>query len=96
MVGLVKQSLFKATGRATLTKQEREEILKGIEIVLNNRPLVYIKGVIQMAVLTPNALLYSNLKWSRKTDRWRYFRNIQDANAVSTSVKRKHGKGGKK
>ena len=36
MVGLVKQSLFKATGRANLTKQELEEILPDTEIVLNN------------------------------------------------------------
>ena len=50
MVGLVKQSLFKATGRANLTKQELEEILLDIEIVLNNRPLIYIKEDIQMPV----------------------------------------------
>ena len=37
VVKLVKQSLFKATGRANLTKQELEEILPDIEIVLNNR-----------------------------------------------------------
>ena len=36
MVGLVKQSLFKTTGRANLTKQELEEILPDTEIVLNN------------------------------------------------------------
>ena len=58
MVELVKQSLFKATGRTNLTKQELEEILKGIEIVMNNGLLVYIEGVIQIPVLTPNALLY--------------------------------------
>ena len=58
MVGLVKQSLFKATGRANLTKQELEEILLGIEIVLHNRSLIYIEGNIQMPVLTPNTFLY--------------------------------------
>ena len=58
MVGLVKQSLFKATGTANLTKQELEEILLGIEIVLHNRSLIYIEGNIQMPVLTPNTFLY--------------------------------------
>ena len=51
MVGLVKQSLFKATGRANLT-------LLGIEIVLNNRLLIYIEDDIQKPVLTSNTLLY--------------------------------------
>ena len=42
MVGLVKQCLYKATGRAKLTKQELEEIILDTEINLNNRPLMYI------------------------------------------------------
>ena len=58
MVGLVKQSLLKATDRANLTKQVLEEILLDIEIVLNNRPLIYIEDSIHMIVLTPNGLLY--------------------------------------
>ena len=58
MVGLVKQSLFKAKGRANLTKKELKEILLDIEIVLNNRPLIYIEEDIQMPVLTSNTLLY--------------------------------------
>ena len=58
MVRLMKQSLFKATGRANLTKQRLEEILLDIEIVLHNRPLIYIEDNIQMPVLTPNTFLY--------------------------------------
>ena len=53
IVGLVKQSLFKVTGRENLTEQELEEILLHIEIVLNNRPLTYIEEDIQMPVSTP-------------------------------------------
>ena len=41
---MVKQSLFKATGRVDLTKEELEEILLDIEIVLNNLPLIYLEG----------------------------------------------------
>ena len=58
MIGLVKQSLFKATGRANLTKQELKEILLDIVIVLNNRPLIYIEDDRQMPFSTPNTLLY--------------------------------------
>ena len=42
MVGLVKQSLLKATGRANLTKKGLEDILLDIESVLNNQPVIYI------------------------------------------------------
>ena len=41
---MVKQSLIKATGRVDLTKEELEEILLDIEIVLNNLPLIYLEG----------------------------------------------------
>ena len=46
MVGLVKQSLFKVTRRAKLTKKEPEESLLNRE------------GNTQIPVLTPNTLLY--------------------------------------
>ena len=36
MVGLVKQCLYKATGRAKLTKQELEEVILDTKINLNN------------------------------------------------------------
>ena len=53
MVGLVKQCLYKATGRATLTKKELEEVILDTEINLNKRPLMYIDDNIQFLVLTP-------------------------------------------
>ena len=58
MVGLVKQCLYKATGKAKLTKQELEEIILDTEIILNNRPLLYIDEDIQFPVLTPNILIH--------------------------------------
>ena len=54
----MKQSLYKATGKANLTKQELEVILLGIAIVLNNLALIYIEDNIPMPILTPNTLLY--------------------------------------
>ena len=58
VVGLVKQCLYKATGKAKLTKQELEEVILGTEIILNNRPLVYIDDDIQFPVLTANILIH--------------------------------------
>ena len=58
MVGLVKQCLYKATGRANLSQKEFEEIALDIEATLNNQPLMYVEEDIKMPVLTPNTLLY--------------------------------------
>ena len=58
MVGLVKQFLYKTTGRANLSQNKFEEIVLDIEVTLNNRPLMYLEENIQMSVLTPNTLLY--------------------------------------
>ena len=58
MVGLVKQCLYKTTRRGNLIQREFEEIVLDIEVTLNNRPLMYVKGDIQMPVLTPNTILY--------------------------------------
>ena len=58
MVELVKQCLYKATGRAKLTKQELEEVILDTEINLNNRPLMYIDDDIQFPVLTLNILIH--------------------------------------
>ena len=57
MVGLVKQCLYKATGRAKFTKQELKVILD-LEINLNNRRLMYIDDDIQFPALTPNILIH--------------------------------------
>ena len=95
MVGLVKQYLFKATGRANLTKQELEEILLDMEIVLNSRPLIYIKDNIQMPLLTPNTLLYGQpimIPEERLDEDTPEIKRSQ----ISTRVKREHGKDGKK
>lgn len=58
MVGLVKQSLYKATGSANLTQLELEEIMLDIEVTLNNRPLMYQEEDVAYTALTPNILIY--------------------------------------
>ena len=56
--GLVKQCLYKTTGRANLSQKEFEEIFLDIEVTLNNRPLMYKEEDIQTPMLTPNTLQY--------------------------------------
>ena len=58
MVGLVKQCLYKGTGKVKLLKQELEEVILDTEINLNNRLLMYINDHIQFPILTPNILIY--------------------------------------
>ena len=58
MLGLVKQCLYKASGRTKLTKQELEEVILDTEINLNNRLLMYINDHIQFPILTPNILIH--------------------------------------
>ena len=58
MVGLVKQCLYKATGRAKITKQELEEVILDTKINLNNQPLTYIDDDIQFLILTTNILIH--------------------------------------
>ena len=58
MVGLVKQCLYKATGKAKLTRQELKEVILDTEINLNNRRLMYINDDIQFQILTPNILIH--------------------------------------
>ena len=43
MVGLVKQCLYKTTGRTNLTQKKFEEIVLNIEVTLNKRPLMYVE-----------------------------------------------------
>lgn len=51
IVILMKQSLSKATGKINLIKQELDEILLDIEIVLNNRSLIHTEDNIQIPFL---------------------------------------------
>ena len=53
LIGVMKQSMYKATGNGNLRWHELEEVILDVETTVNNRPLGYIEddGVIQ--ILTP-------------------------------------------
>lgn len=59
MVGLVKVAMSKTIGNAYLTFDELKEVLLDVEIALNGRPLSYVEDDAQLAVLTPNSMLYT-------------------------------------
>ena len=56
--GVVKWALYKSIGRASLTWNELEEVLLDVEVALNDRPLSYVEGDVQLPVLTPCAVMF--------------------------------------
>ena len=58
MVGLVKQVLYKVVGKSRLTWEELADMLQGVELTINNRPLGYVEDDVQMSILTPNTMLF--------------------------------------
>jgi len=59
MVGLVKTAMRKTIGNANLTFDELKEYLLDVEVALNSRPLSYVEEDVQLPVLTPASMLYS-------------------------------------
>ena len=58
LIGIMKQSIYKTIGRATLYLDEMEELLLDVEIAVNNRPLSYVEEDVQLPLLTPNLMMY--------------------------------------
>ena len=58
-MGLVKVAMRKTIGNAYLTLDELKEVLLDVETALNGRPLSYVEEDMQLPVLTPNSLLYT-------------------------------------
>ena len=56
MVGLVKRALNKTVGNSMLTWGELQDVLLDVEVTMNNRPLSYVEGDIQLPILTLNLL----------------------------------------
>ena len=57
LIGIVKQSLYRVTGKALLKLKELKEVLMDVETVLNNRPLSYVKDDVELQELTPNLMM---------------------------------------
>ena len=73
LIGIMKQSMYKAIGNGQLRWYELEEVILDVETTLNNRPLGYVEDDIYMPVLTPqpyaiwtakpNSLRRTNQRW---------------------------------
>lgn len=57
LIGIVKQSLYKVTGKSNLRWKELAEVVLDVEISLNNRPLTYVEDDVELSVLTPNLMI---------------------------------------
>ena len=58
LIGIVKQSLYRVTGKALLKLKELKEVLMDVETVLNNRPLSYVEDDVELQELTPNLMIF--------------------------------------
>ena len=74
IVRSVKRCLKKILGKNTVTYEELQTILYGIELVLNNRPLTFTYENPNDSVLTPNHLLFGRRM------------NIESTNAKDNNV----------
>ena len=50
--------MYRTIGKVQLTWAELEDVLLGIELILNNRPLTYIEKEIDYPILAPNSLIF--------------------------------------
>ena len=50
--------MYKSIGNSMLTWNKFEKLLLDIELILNNRPLIYVEDNVQLQVLTPNTLIH--------------------------------------
>lgn len=56
MVGIIKNSLYKAIGSFNLTWFELEDVLLDVEVTINNRLLCYVEDDIELLLLTSNMM----------------------------------------
>ena len=61
LIGVMKQSMYKAIGNGHLHWHEFEEVILDVKTILNNRPPGYVEDYIQMPILTPNLMLFEQL-----------------------------------
>lgn len=58
MIAVVKSSMYKVIGGATLTWPELSEVLLDVETQVNRRPLSYVEDDVEFPILTPSTFLY--------------------------------------
>ena len=71
LIGVMKSSVFKAIGGATLTWSEFNEVLLDVETQINRHPLSYVKDDIELPILTPATFLYQWTNQLPEEETWR-------------------------
>lgn len=71
LIGVVKSSMFKAIGGATLTWSELSEVLLDVETQINRRPLSYVEDDVELPILTPATFLYQRTNQLPEEETWR-------------------------
>ena len=71
LIGVVKSSMYKAIGGATLTWSKLSEVLLGVETQINRRPLSYVEDDVELPILTPATFLYQRTNHLLEEETWR-------------------------
>lgn len=71
LIGVVKSSMYKAIGGATLTWAELSEVLLDVETQINRRPLSYVDDDVELPILTPSTFLYQRTNQLPEEETWR-------------------------
>ena len=58
LIGIMKQSMYKAIGNGQLRWYELEEVILDVETTRNKRPLGYVEDDIYMPILTPSLMRF--------------------------------------
>ena len=70
LIGVVKSSMYKAIGGATLTWSELTEVLLDVETQINRRPLSYVEDDVELPILTPATFLYQRTNQLPEEEAW--------------------------
>lgn len=71
LIGVVKASMYKTIGGATLTWSELNEVLLDVETQVNRRPLSYVEDDVELPILTPATFLYQRTNHLPEEETWR-------------------------
>ena len=76
LIGIVKTTMYKVIGGATLSWNELTEVLLDVETQVNRRPLSYVEDDVELPILTPASFMFQRTNQLPEEQTWR----IEDTN----------------
>ena len=70
LIGIVKATMYKVIGRATLSWDELSEVLLDVETQVNRRPLSYVEDDLELPILTPASFLFQRFPQLPEQPAW--------------------------